>query len=787
MGKSTATIGDLGKAVGSTAMDLLDLGMVASPVIGITKRARAIKRLDSGIDAVNNSYNSRIDLLRNTIDSDKKKRNILVDYYDCPLKTASDKARPSMETKLKSYLDAREQRLKEFYHSNNSNYSARYRRYGTTNPDAAKVDYAGAMRRYDENIINSNPADYIDPAKVTYDKKTHLYTINMFDKNLASNPIDGINTGDYSIPKFSTGEQIKGNFDLAYMSTGASKYYPQFKITTDVFNPDRIIVVPNSILAKKIDDDAIGGLSYIRGDYDKFRQVTKDNLEYLKQLIPGAKPFGSSVNVADAGFPHITHDYDFEMMNSDFQKFIAAHPEINYTDVGQLKTLHLNKVGKTSSPTDIDLNIIPDASNELIDSYEAGMSREAELFSQQYPDEYDKVRRTAVEVNGTDDFTIPHSNKELFDNMNPTTKTLLDSFEIDVTSPGKEKHAARPIVSLMFGDTKASKEALNAYKNEVFGTNGKLLDIDDSLLQDPDENIKFLKSINIPNGLISKDAIHNPERMKNIINYWYIQNSGYGRGLNTQNFIGTPDIDLAASKWNPSAIGGSYEGVGLNTVAIGNSNVGRLYTYNQVISPEMLDIKNAKSLSDINTKMQYYLGKDPNGIKLDFNEPSGILRKTIPNLEGKSKITSQDILHETSFKSGQEYQDMLDEIYRQTGIPLLSANHEHGSATYMSATTDMRKFGKPHIQRAFGTGWDTRMDMLSPYNEKLSSEYAIMNKFQNEINHIYDSGVKHSRLNYPDYDEFFYNSLYDSPSMRDYRASGLTKTTLEDKHNNYVK
>src|SRR5574344_424063 len=457
LGKSTATIGDLGKAVGSTAMDLLDLGMVASPVIGITKRARAIKRLDSGIDAVNNSYNSRIDLLQNAVNSNRKKANTLVNYEIGPLYTARHNAEKSMDTKLNYYLEARKKRLHDFYKDSDVNAAARERRYGTTEPDAAKVDYAGAMRRYGEDMINSTPDDYIDPAKVTYDKKTHLYTIDASGSSLPQNLVTGIKTGDYSIPKFSTGEQITGNFDVVNTDFDTSGFHPQFKIVEDTFHPGRVIVVPNSVLAQKIDDDA-KGLAYISGDYDKFRQVTKDNLEYLKQLIPGAKPFGSSVNVADAGFPHITHDYDFEMMDSDFQKFIAAHPEINYTDVGQLKTLHLNKVGKTSSPTDIDLNIIPDASNELIDSYGSGMSREAELFSQQYPDEYDKVRRTAVEVNGTDDFTIPHSNKELFDNMNPTTKTLIDSFEIDVTSPGKEKHAARPIVSLMFGDTNRSEE-----------------------------------------------------------------------------------------------------------------------------------------------------------------------------------------------------------------------------------------------------------------------------------------------------------------------------------------
>jgi hypothetical protein len=42
----------------------------------------------------------------------------------------------------------------------------------------------------------------------------------------------------------------------------------------------------------------------------EYIKALNDNIEYVLREFPGAVPFGSSVGVAKAGFPHLTDDID---------------------------------------------------------------------------------------------------------------------------------------------------------------------------------------------------------------------------------------------------------------------------------------------------------------------------------------------------------------------------------------------------------------------------------------------------------------------------------------------
>jgi len=44
-------------------------------------------------------------------------------------------------------------------------------------------------------------------------------------------------------------------------------------------------------------------------------------------LLPGFKPFGSSVCVANAGFPHATHDIDGYMLWEDFNDWMGKNAD----------------------------------------------------------------------------------------------------------------------------------------------------------------------------------------------------------------------------------------------------------------------------------------------------------------------------------------------------------------------------------------------------------------------------------------------------------------------------
>ena len=337
----------------------------------------------------------------------------------------------------------------------------------------------------------------------------------------------------------------------------------------------------------------------VSNDYIKALQ---HNIDYVLKEFPGAVPFGSSVGVTKAGFPHITDDIDL-FITEDRLPFIEQKygPRFGwYQKVGnkdgtgtQTYTLELEN-GKYGDSGKIDLNVLyadPNTGNAV-------GQRSLELFRQLFPDEYQKALLEAERTQSP--IIINKTPEQLIAKIDPS-KTILDAFE-----SSKDKHIPRSLIYLQDGDPDQVYEGLKKYYESFLGSKVRHAPVHESQFTNYVENRQLLDQMgfsNLDNDKIASD----PKRMRNIFQYWWMENTAYGRGTATDgDFFGNAKKYMTEM----GGRGGQAAGPGLNTVLFGNSySNGNGLTYG-VVQPEISGIVEGMSPQEIYNAVIRSQGQD---------------------------------------------------------------------------------------------------------------------------------------------------------------------------------
>lgn len=324
---------------------------------------------------------------------------------------------------------------------------------------------------------------------------------------------------------------------------------------------------------------------------DDYVKALQHNIDYVLKEFPGSVPYGSSVGVTKARFPHITDDIDL-FITEDRLPFIEQKygPRSEwYQKVGdkdgtgvQTYTLELEN-GKYEDSGKIDLNVLyadPNTGNAI-------GQRSLELFRQLFPDEYQKALLEAERTQSP--IIINKTPEQLITKVGPS-KTILDSFEAN-----KDKHIPRSLIYLQDGDPDQVYEGLKKYYESFLGSKVRHAPVNENQFTDYAENRLLLDKMGLSNLDYDKIA-SDPKRMRNIFQYWWMENTAYGRGTKTDgDFFGNAKKYMTEMGGH----GGQAAGPGLNTVLFGNSySNGNGLAYG-IVQPEISGIVEGMSPQEI--------------------------------------------------------------------------------------------------------------------------------------------------------------------------------------------
>jgi hypothetical protein len=313
----------------------------------------------------------------------------------------------------------------------------------------------------------------------------------------------------------------------------------------------------------------------ISGDYIT---ALKNSRADVEAKISGAKVFGSSVLVTEAGMPHITGDIDVIITQSDYNKNVKDNFKF-VQDYGPAKQHTVYpQYGEEGI---LDFNIIHEDANGMVKPFYNPATpdktpTEIELFRQFYPEKFQEAATKAM-VSGKP-IEINMTSKDFMAGINPEVKTVIDSYETSPFSkwgnynPNKEKHILRPDVLIAYGNPEVVAKGQEAYIKSIVGPKGNLgHQFKPEELSDVNKNVDALLKMDF-NGDILQTA-QDPKRMQLALNDYYINNTVFSREISAASLPGqkyTEDIvKTALTEWFPGK-GGSVNGIGLNTVQKGN-------------------------------------------------------------------------------------------------------------------------------------------------------------------------------------------------------------------------
>ena len=313
----------------------------------------------------------------------------------------------------------------------------------------------------------------------------------------------------------------------------------------------------------KTNDPSIPGTGDIQVPQE-YIDALSSNIDYVTKEFPGSVPFGSSVGVTKAGFPHVTDDIDVFIPESRLSEIETKYgPRYNwYRKVGsapgdpgpQTYTVQLEN-GRYGSRAPIDLNVLYADPNTGM----ATGNRAMELFRQLFPDDYQKALVQAERTKQP--IQINKTPEQLAEAITPS-KTIMDSFEAD-----KPKHKPRSIVYLQDGDPDQVYDGLKKYYEQFLGSKVRHAPVTEAQFNDVEANKELLKQMGF-NGININKIASDPKRMRNAYQLWWMDNTTFGRGANLHD-----NFDANGVKYmtNLGGTGGRAAGPGLNTVLFGNS------------------------------------------------------------------------------------------------------------------------------------------------------------------------------------------------------------------------
>ena len=397
---------------------------------------------------------------------------------------------------------------------------------------------------------------------------------------------------------------------------------------------------------------------------EEYTRILRNNIDYVQNtLFPGSgvKVFGSAAGVTDAGFPHATHDIDFYITQKSLDDLISKgmlseKDRINPgTYTYKLKPKQFGKQGN------IDLNVL----EQTPEGMATGLRAE-ELYRQYFPDEYFLALRrhqAAInngEISSNTPLPIGRTPQELLDAMTPSSKTIMDSFDIDISNPAKSKHTLRSWAHLIYSDPQQVSQGLNQYAKSLVGPNASLFPATVAQLGNKELNLQALRKIGVNLTDSELDIIaSDPQRMKNVLDAWYLMDNTAMRyirgtwpgttGNSANNFI------KSATTWDPINNLGNAYGSGLNTTIGGDSQWhGDLKAFilprSEYKSTELLDL-----IDEVNN---------------NFGRNS----------------TARQMLHNVDLMPKEQQISGLQDIYNSLGWNFLQNGEPYGKGMYASAT-----------------------------------------------------------------------------------------------------
>lgn len=397
---------------------------------------------------------------------------------------------------------------------------------------------------------------------------------------------------------------------------------------------------------------------------EEYTRTLRNNIDYVQNtLFPGSgvKVFGSSAGVTDAGFPHATHDIDFYITQQSLDDLISKGmlSERDRIDPGtytyRLKPEQFGEQGN------IDLNVIEQTPEGMATGFMA-----EELYRQYFPDEYFlALRRHQAAMNngkissGTP-LSIGRTPQELLDAMTPSSKTIMDSFDIDISNPAKSKHTLRSWAHLVYSDPQQVSQGLNQYAQSLVGSNASLFPATVAQLGNKELNLQALRKIgvNLTDSELDRIA-SDPQRMKNVLDAWYLMDNTAMRyirgtwpgttGHSADNFV------RSATTWDPINNAGSENGAGLNTTIGGDSE------WDGDLKAFILPRSEYKStgLLDLIDEVNNNFGRNP---------------------------TARQMLHNVDLMPADQQVSGLQDIYNSLGWNFLQNGRTYGRGMYASAT-----------------------------------------------------------------------------------------------------
>ena len=419
---------------------------------------------------------------------------------------------------------------------------------------------------------------------------------------------------------------------------------------------------------------------------ESYESTIRDNIQYVKEMFPGFSPFGSSVGAAYSRFPHVSADIDGYITDVDFENQVRKKVKSkNISDIRSGNTYRVDLFdGKFGHSGEIDFNIIKTDPNT---GMAVGENAE-ELYRQFFPEEYNLAFKRQFDGKP---FTINKTPQELIRAANPSTKTILDSFEIDFTQPTKNKHAGRSMAYLSYADPNSVSDGIHAFGKSLVGNKVKLAPTFPlEQLSDVEQNLRILERLQLPidNVAVARD----PRKMQNALDFWYLNRTIRSRGTNAKNAItgieNSLELERGFRNWNYTGTGGTAMGGGLNTVVLGDSHV-HTDAYGNIQANPRQKLRSDSPETFIDS-VERFVGS-PNYKFTDQEKQmiNAILQKHGISIS-QNWSTPEDLLLSADMpRSGKNLWDALNEISSTLDIPYITRSDTYGNSYYSSVIRDV--------------------------------------------------------------------------------------------------
>lgn len=412
-----------------------------------------------------------------------------------------------------------------------------------------------------------------------------------------------------------------------------------------------------------VDNNTLKKEDFLEEDFfvdEKYKEIIKKNIDFIKRKVPGADIFGSARGVLDLDMPHIIGDYDLIISKQDYDKFAKNNQVIGGNDMTKKHRIK----GANNTEEILEINVIDEGSNGKAQGQLA-----KELFRQADPEGFHVAMKKSI--SSGKDLEIPYSSRELLGMTNTTTKTVVDAYEA-VKNP---KNYLKIDAFINYGKPSIVLEGQKQYIRGLVGDKGSVgHQFKLSELSDVEENLKILDKI----GFLGDKTIvsKNPERMQVALNDYYIRRSTLVREVDKTKDLKKLKSSLA--KYKPEAGGGDVNGIGQNHITIGDVN------WRPITGVKQIHLE-----KDISSPSNYIKSIDHQtlGSEIFTKEEVDILHEIVGKIKDKASINEEYVLRSKNSSElierlpySNQGKDILYEFSEKTGKKMATKDYTFGRA-----------------------------------------------------------------------------------------------------------